>query len=80
VDGDAVPEILHNVMDGSLAAAGQPLIEVRGGGRPALSGNILFNPHGAAVAGLPASDLAALHKNNAVTDGPMGGATRRGGR
>ncbi len=80
VDGDSVPEILHNVIEGSLADARRPLIEVRAGARLALSGNILSSPHGVTVSGLSATDLTAMHKNNAVTvDAPVR-RTRRGGR
>src|SRR6185369_2111880 len=76
VEHDAAPEILHNVIErNGHKAPARAGIELRDGGRAAISGNIVRDNGQPGVAGLPSSEISRVTATNAL--GPSAQSTTR---
>jgi hypothetical protein len=70
VDGNAAPEILHNVFSGNgRVSPPRAAIELRPGARATIAGN-LFRANGQPVIGASAAELTRLHAQNALDAPP----------
>lgn len=78
IDGSSMPEVLHNVIAGGPSGGGA-LVQVHGGARAMIAGNVIDSHGGPGVTGLSSGELAQLVKENVVrTRAPQ--PAGRGGR
>jgi hypothetical protein len=68
VERDAVPEILHNVIErNGRTAPARGGIELRDGARAAIDGNIVRDNGQPGIVGLPASETSRVMASNAIS-------------